>query len=151
MTWTTNIKMMRWKISEKTWFDIDLKWIYIFQNIFQTMALLENQRGNNLEMTSNSETHPDQQRSRLWKQRSRYLRRFPPIKSVTVSKGNKKIGDHLSWSRFPYNTYPARTNRQNVILNGLAYFFEGVFCGDARTTGCCGCISWVSKFVGLLW
>lgn len=30
-------------------------------------------------------------------------------------------------------------------------FFWGVFCGDARTTGCCGCISWVCKFVGWLW
>lgn len=38
------------------------------------------------------------------------------------------IGPHFHTSIY------CQKKRQNIILNGPAYFFWGVFCGDARTT-----------------
>ena len=146
----TNIKMMRWTISEKTWFDIDLKWIYIFQNIFLTIALLENQCGfHNLDMTRSfdSESSPF----------LRYLRRFARFSNPSPFWRSKQK-DWRSPQLVPISTQK-NTVSKNVKTSfwmdrQILFFFwggGGYFVGMQGRRDVVGRISWVCKFVRLLY
>ena len=135
MTWTTNIKMMRWKISEKTWFDIDLKWdLYLSKHSFKRwhfwrISMETTWRWRHLQRNSSGSAKIETLKTTF--------KLFTKISPYQIRhRLEVKQKDWRSPQLVPISTllYTARKNVKTSFWMDRHIFFGGVFCGDARTT-----------------